>query len=117
MRPTRRRDASRCRPSSRNFNPHHPLRPPRIRSRWPFRGETMSQGLTHLTIAQMAAGLERGDFTSRQLTEAALDRIKALESKINAFITLLNVQALQQADAADRRRAGGERGMLLGVPL
>jgi aspartyl-tRNA(Asn)/glutamyl-tRNA(Gln) amidotransferase subunit A len=79
--------------------------------------DTMSQALTDLTIAQMAAGLDRGEYTSRQLTEAALARINALEPKINAFITRLEADALAQADAADQRRAAGEKGALLGVPL
>ena len=36
---------------------------------------------------------------------------------LNALITLTAEQALQQAEAADLRRAAGERGPLLGIPL
>jgi len=70
-----------------------------------------------LTISELASRLERGELTSRQATQACLDRIAAVDSQIHAFLSLDAEDALAQADAADRRRASGERGPLLGVPV
>ena len=36
---------------------------------------------------------------------------------MQAFLTVTSEQALEQADAADARRAAGEDGELLGVPV
>ncbi|CAK0768830.1 Glutamyl-tRNA(Gln) amidotransferase subunit A [Gammaproteobacteria bacterium] len=69
------------------------------------------------TLTELSAGLAAGEFSSRELTQATLDRIVALDSRFNAFITVTADLALAQADAADARRAAGERGSLLGIPL
>ncbi|CAK0765041.1 Glutamyl-tRNA(Gln) amidotransferase subunit A [Gammaproteobacteria bacterium] len=69
------------------------------------------------TLSELSAGLAAGKFSSRELTQATLDRIAALDGKLNAFITVTAELALAQADAADARRAAGETGPLLGVPI
>jgi len=56
------------------------------------------------TIAELIDGLKQKKFTSVELTQAYLDRIKTLDPKINSFITTLNEQALEQARASDERR-------------
>ena len=38
-----------------------------------------------LTIAEAAARLRSGEMTSRQLTEAALERIRATDERVRAF--------------------------------
>ena len=58
--------------------------------------------LLSLSINELSAGLQRGDFSSRELTEAYLRRIDALEPTLRAFITLAPEHALKQADAADK---------------
>ncbi len=73
--------------------------------------------LTDLTIAAASAGLRRKDFTARELTEAHLAAITALNPRLNAFVTVTAEQALRQADEADRTLARGEGGTLTGVPL
>ncbi len=74
--------------------------------------------LTNLTLTQAAAALRRGDFSSRELTQAYLARIERLEPKVRAFLTLTPEMALRQAEAADDRlRAGEDEAPLLGVPL
>ncbi len=69
------------------------------------------------TIAELAAGLRAGDFSSEELTRTLLDRIGRLDPQLNAFITVTAEPALEQARAADRRRAAGESGALTGVPI
>ncbi len=69
------------------------------------------------TLAELAQGLERGDFSSTELTQAYLQRINALDSRYNAFITVTEEQALAQAKAADEARAAGNGGALCGLPI
>jgi aspartyl-tRNA(Asn)/glutamyl-tRNA(Gln) amidotransferase subunit A len=79
--------------------------------------------LTDLTVQQSLDLLKAGQTTSRALTEAALDRIAALEPRLHAFLTLTPELALRQADEADRRwqawRAdpSGDLPALLGIPI
>ncbi len=70
-----------------------------------------------LTLTQIADGLSRGDFSSREVTRACLDRIAAHERALNAFITVTVDEALAAADTADARRASGDTGKLLGLPI
>ncbi|MEV7395531.1 amidase family protein [Aeromicrobium sp. NPDC092404] len=67
--------------------------------------------------ARQAELLEAGTLTSRQLTEAALEAIERENPAINAAVAVYADQALAAADDADRRRAAGEAGALLGIPV
>src|SRR6266849_3156818 len=61
------------------------------------------------TIPELQAGMASGVLTSRQLTQAYMDRIKYFDQgcvKVNAIRTLTD-QALAQADAADAARRVG----------
>ncbi|TCO78875.1 aspartyl/glutamyl-tRNA(Asn/Gln) amidotransferase subunit A [Plasticicumulans lactativorans] len=71
----------------------------------------------HLTLAELAAGLAAGDFSSRELTETLLNRVQAHDGDLNSFITVCPERALAQADAADARRAAGRAGPLTGLPV
>jgi aspartyl-tRNA(Asn)/glutamyl-tRNA(Gln) amidotransferase subunit A len=74
--------------------------------------------LMDLTLADAAAGVQSGAFTSRALTEAALERIEARNPVLNAVIRIEAETALAGADAIDcTRAAGGNIGPLGGVPL
>ena len=73
--------------------------------------------LHSLSARELAAGLEAGNFSSLELTRALLDRIERLNPGLNALITVTAEQALQEAGAADRRRARGEAGPLTGLPV
>ncbi len=57
--------------------------------------------LTDLTVHEALAGLRSGKFSSRELTEAYLARIDALEPDLHTFITLIPERALAGAEAAD----------------
>ncbi len=61
--------------------------------------------------------LADGQISAVELTQAILDRIIALDDDVKAYLTLLPELALEQAAAADQRRAAGEDGPLLGIPL
>ncbi len=73
--------------------------------------------LTDLSLAGALRGLERREFSSRELTQAHLEAIEQLNPRLNAFITVTGEQALEAAEAADRTRAGGEAAALTGAPL
>ncbi len=77
----------------------------------------MSPELQTLTIADIEKKLASGETSSVELTKAYLERIEALEPRIGAFITVLQDDALTQAEAADIARQEGAQGPLLGVPL
>jgi amidase len=68
-------------------------------------------------IARHAEMLRAREVSSRELTELYLARIERLEPQLNAFRVVLAEKALEQADAADKKLAGGGEGALLGVPL
>ncbi len=61
--------------------------------------------------------LASGSLTSRQLTEAVLGSIARENPAINATVAVFADEALAAADAADARRAAGETGALLGIPV
>ncbi|MCO6411789.1 MAG: Asp-tRNA(Asn)/Glu-tRNA(Gln) amidotransferase GatCAB subunit A, partial [Thiogranum sp.] len=55
------------------------------------------------TIAELAAGLRAGEFSSEELTRAFLDRIERLDGKLNSVITVTADAALAAAQRADAR--------------
>ena len=69
------------------------------------------------TLTELKAGLQAGDFSSRELTEHFLARIKQHDGKLNSFISVTEAQALQQADAADQAIAAGDHRLLTGLPI
>jgi aspartyl-tRNA(Asn)/glutamyl-tRNA(Gln) amidotransferase subunit A len=74
--------------------------------------------LNHLTLAQASGMVRDGKITPSELTEAALGRIEIYNSKLNAFITVLRTQAMEQARILDQEQKSGKlRGPLHGIPL
>jgi aspartyl-tRNA(Asn)/glutamyl-tRNA(Gln) amidotransferase subunit A len=73
--------------------------------------------LHELTIHEAHQLLKKKEITSRELTRAVLDRIDAVESKIDAFISISEELALQQAGQADEAIANGKCLPLTGIPL
>ena len=69
------------------------------------------------SIAELAAGLKAGDFSSEELTRHYLERIKAHDPALNSFITVTEEPALEAACAADARIKAGDAGPLTGVPI
>jgi aspartyl-tRNA(Asn)/glutamyl-tRNA(Gln) amidotransferase subunit A len=72
----------------------------------------------HSTAAEMASALAAKEISSVELTKQHLDRIAAVDGKINAFLHIDNAGALEQAEAIDKKRASGEQlSPLAGVPI
>lgn len=70
------------------------------------------------TITEIAPLLRARKLSSVELTRATLDRIEALDKKLNSFITVLREAALADAAAAEKEIAAGKyRGPLHGVPI
>ncbi len=60
--------------------------------------------LHELTIQAAHELLKTKEISSRELTQAVLDRIEAVEDQVDAFITVTKEDALQAADMADQQR-------------
>jgi len=72
--------------------------------------------LFRLTAHEAADLLRRRETSSLELTLAALGRISSVDSRVRAFVTVCEEQALQQAKAADERLKNGNTTPLTGVP-
>ena len=77
-----------------------------------------------LTISEIQAGLKARTFSAREITEAALAAIDALDNQVGAFLELTDALALAAADAVDRALATTSPGslphtpgILAGVPM
>ncbi len=68
------------------------------------------------TLAQIAQGLRAGDYSSQELTESYLARIKQHQG-LNSFITVTEHQAIAAAKQADAMLAAGDAPFLTGVPM
>lgn len=73
--------------------------------------------LHELTIAESRKKLDAREISSVELTEACLDRLEKLDSKLNSFLTITKDMALEDAKKADIRISSGEKTPLLGVPF
>ena len=68
-------------------------------------------------ITELADALAKKHISSVELTQEALDRAHAANSRLNAFITIDAEGALAQARAADERIAAGNAATLTGIPI
>ena len=75
----------------------------------------MAAPLTSLTIEQAHDGLKRREFSCRELAEAYLTRIAAVDSSVHAFLSVTAEDARQLADAFDRQ--GKFPHPLSGIPV
>src|SRR5271170_7017422 len=70
------------------------------------------------TAQELRAALTAGDVSAREIAEAALARIEALNPKLGAFTDVTVSRALAKAAEIDARRARGEAlGPLAGAPF
>ena len=67
-------------------------------------------------ISAISDSLKKKRFSSVEITEEYLERIKSLDPAINSFITVCEETAINSAIAADRKIAKGRVSPLTGVP-
>ena len=78
----------------------------------------MDSDLVRLDAATLSDAMAKGEVSSREITQASLDRISAVDDRVHAFLYVDPDRALGQAAAVDEARARGERlSPLAGVPL
>ena len=74
--------------------------------------------LWRLSAAQAASKFRNGEVSARELAQAALDRLTAVNPAINAVVDYRPEEVLAQADATDAARSRKEvLGILAGVPV
>jgi aspartyl-tRNA(Asn)/glutamyl-tRNA(Gln) amidotransferase subunit A len=78
----------------------------------------LERDLIRQSAATLASAIAEGEVTSREVTQAHLDRIAEVDDRVHAFLHVDAEGALATADDVDARRAAGEPlGPLAGVPL
>ncbi|MBC8100003.1 MAG: Asp-tRNA(Asn)/Glu-tRNA(Gln) amidotransferase subunit GatA [Armatimonadetes bacterium] len=73
--------------------------------------------LTGFTITELLTGLNTGAYSSVELTQAYLARIKQHDPQLKAYLTVTPDRALADAERADAQRKAGDTRPLLGIPL
>ena len=74
--------------------------------------------LTRQTASVLADAIRTGEATAVEVTQAHLDRIEAVDSRVHAFLYIDTEAALETARTVDEKRsAGAPLGPLAGVPL
>ena len=74
--------------------------------------------LHYQTIAEVGARLQSREISPVELTQAILDRIKALDGDLKSYATVMTDSAMASARAAEAEIAAGNyRGGLHGVPI
>jgi aspartyl-tRNA(Asn)/glutamyl-tRNA(Gln) amidotransferase subunit A len=77
----------------------------------------MSCDFNSLTIHDLRKRLKSGETSSVEVVQGLIDAIAARDGDLKAYVSLDAEGALSQAQEADRKRAAGEDGLLLGVPI
>jgi amidase len=78
----------------------------------------MQNELWRLGIVELAKAIREKRVSSREVIQAHLDRINAVNSKLNAVTVVLDEEALRAAEAADQALAkGATLGPLHGIPM
>ena len=78
----------------------------------------MSTEPASLSLTSVAQAIARKQLSSREATQACLDRIGRWQPRLNAFMAIEGEAALAAAEAADAALARGDRhGALHGVPM
>jgi amidase len=79
---------------------------------------TTTTQLWRMSARELAEAIRCRRASSREVVEARLRRIEAVNASVNAVAVVLGEQALEAADAADRAvTGGGDLGRFHGVPF
>ena len=71
-----------------------------------------------LSAREIAAGVHEKKFSAKEVATSSLTAIKKLNGQTNAYLTILEKEALLQAEAVDKKIASGAKaGKLAGVPV
>jgi aspartyl-tRNA(Asn)/glutamyl-tRNA(Gln) amidotransferase subunit A len=77
----------------------------------------LNEDVLYLPVTRLSAEIRARRIAPVELTQAYLNRIEALEPKLNAFVTVTSELALEQAHQAESEIAAGKiRGPLHGIP-
>ena len=80
--------------------------------------EDMAEALWRASAVELAAGIRDKRFSCVEVMTSVVERIRALNPKLNAIVVDRSEQALAEAAAADRALTSGvELGPLFGVPV
>ncbi|MBE3604353.1 amidase [bacterium] len=80
--------------------------------------EISAESLCFLPLSELSKLIRERKVASAAATRAVLDRIRQLNPKLRAYLTVLDDSAMRQAEAADKEIAAGRwRGPLHGVPV
>ena len=84
----------------------------------PNSGQLAAGDVSSNTLVGLSRALAAGATSSRDIVQACLTRIDALDARLHAFVEVYRDSALQCADAADlERKSGFTRGPLHGIPI
>jgi aspartyl-tRNA(Asn)/glutamyl-tRNA(Gln) amidotransferase subunit A len=73
--------------------------------------------LHELTISNAYTLLKKREISSVELTRAVLDRIRSIDEKVGAYITVTDDIAMAMAERADKTLSTGNGSMFTGIPL
>ncbi len=78
----------------------------------------MAESLYYRTAAELSRALESKELSSEEIVRSVIERTRAVDDKVSAFISFDEGDALERARASDRRRAEGKAlGPLDGIPV
>jgi aspartyl-tRNA(Asn)/glutamyl-tRNA(Gln) amidotransferase subunit A len=71
-----------------------------------------------MTAFEIKKGIEEGKFTSEEIVKMLFERIKEVDPKVEAYITLCEEEAIKSAKIVDEKVRNGEKlGKFAGVPI
>ncbi len=73
--------------------------------------------MINTSLKELSAQLAAKKISSVEMTQTFLERIRELNARLNAFITIDEHKSLAQAKAADALIASGKAGPLTGIPV
>ena len=68
--------------------------------------------MLNLSLKELSQALEKKEFTSVELTQFFLNRIKKLNPSLNAFITVDEARSLAMAEKSDQIIQAGKKSIL-----
>ena len=74
--------------------------------------------LYEYTVHELVEKLEKGEVTSVEITKSYFDRIKEIDPKVKAYVSIMEEEAMAKAKEVDEKRANGEKvSALAGIPI